>query len=438
MKLYTGDRGVIEYKPTDEDIVFVSDLDGGEQEKLLQKNDFYKNTNLRFREFLYIVSQHSNGKILRNWPVYYLDAVKLKNKIYFDRKDNKIDFELNTELVNAVKYGMQKNYETAFERIIYYYFKLCYLLNFDVPYAFVQFINKNAVAHYKKRIDRLNDIDFYNNNVSCYEFAAIFNKFINMEGCITDDILNREYGVNKHITSICIIDDVVFEFDPLSNGNDYRKVKAQESIINENGDFTCGICQWTYSEYEDVIREKILSVYEDVKEEIKLYPKTNKYTDDKISFLMNIVEHLNISEIKKNKLKKYLLQMISLPLSGIDYVGYVNKYIVNDLNEEFNNEIFLINLCSTINYCGFDYIVAIKLNDKYIYIKMDEYNNIDVLDKEELEKLFKELHLISVSKKDLIPGIDEKIQKDSNKRAFNEVIPNILDEVKTGKIYKKI
>lgn len=438
MKLYTGDRGVIEYKPTEEDIIFVSNLDGGEQEKLLQKNDFYKNTNLKFREFIYIVSENSNGKILRNWPVYYLDAVKLKNKTYFDRKDNKIDFEVNEDLIYSVKSGMKKNYDTAFERIIYYYFKLCYLLNFDVPYAFVQFINKNAVAHYKKRIDRLNDIDIYNNNVSCYEFAAIFNKFINMEGCITDDILNREYGVNKHITSICIIDDVIFEFDPLSNGNDYRKVKAMEDIENKSGDLTCGICQWTYSEYEDAIIEKILSIYEDIKEEIKLYHKNNKYTDDKIDFLLDIIEHLNISEIKKKKIEKYLLQIISLPLSGIDYVGYVNKYIANEINEQFNNEIFLINVCSTINYCGFDYILAIKLNDKYIYIRMDEYNNIDILDKEEVENLFKELHLISVSKKDLIPGIDEKIQMLSNKRAFNEVIPNILDEVKTGKIYKKI
>lgn len=91
------------------------------------------------------------------------------------------DVVISEDLRDYVTKGISSDF-SLLEKIIYIYIKLCRALTYDAEfYAGRQ---KGKVAEKHKDIMHIKDITLENNNVVCYEFNAIFSKFL------------HEYGIN--------------------------------------------------------------------------------------------------------------------------------------------------------------------------------------------------------------------------------------------------
>ncbi len=418
------------------------------------QKDYYQN--LTFNEYIYIffsvykqseyLSDTEKEKIDGIEEQYALDVAYIDdiNFAITESKDRKpAEFDINPLLLAELHKNMNPNYDTS-ERIYYYYFKLCILLELDIDYCFCSLISKyDNQSNYCKSANRLGNINSENNSACCFEFDAILDKLIKMEGEVTK--CNTFFGGSSHVYTEAIIDRKYHFFDAFKNigpnfvsGIDFVNVKLGK---NYNG-----IIDDVIAEANGVLsfNEKIYNVYCDVQREFSDRFNKKKFNKDDLDYCFSIIDKLNVKDIYKDKLKSYFSEFNKIPYSGATYFkAILDSGIIDDDDKD---KINLTGVCSNKDSCGLSFILSVlQDNGEFIYFVFGDNYGINVLNKDEITNAISDLELI-VCKKDncfrnpqgqlvvepnyrLIPGIDPHFQRSMNGVAREELLPKVFKRV---------
>lgn len=122
-----------------------------------------------------------------------------------------VDFLVDDGLMRELNRDISPNYSTN-EKIVYYYFNLCFLLEADIRYSFCSLINKEKVnLGFKKSSNNLSCINLENNQVCCFEFDAILGNIITSLG--GDVFKNSFTGRPFHVNTKALIGNSLLTFD---------------------------------------------------------------------------------------------------------------------------------------------------------------------------------------------------------------------------------
>lgn len=122
-----------------------------------------------------------------------------------------VDFLVDDGLMRELNRDISPNYSTN-EKIVYYYFNLCFLLEADIRYSFCSLIDKEKVnLGFKKSSNNLSCINLENNQVCCFEFDAILGNIITSLG--GDVFKNSFTGRPFHVNTKALIGNSLLTFD---------------------------------------------------------------------------------------------------------------------------------------------------------------------------------------------------------------------------------
>lgn len=445
---------------TEEDLYEIISLDEQSLQDMIRDDQANYKYGLSFNEYFYcclvafnkfdLLNNINKKKIVEINNKYYSSVhyIYLIDSMVSTNRDNYLpDFDISDDLLDALKMNMNPNYSTE-ERIIYYYFKLCFLLNADTKYNFCSLISTDFTKfNFKKSPNRLNEIDTINNEVICSEFNAILKKLIQLEG----GVVNAEnfFGTSAHSYTDAVINRHFYRFDayedPTQNSNKIRDIysvkmnNGYNGIITNLDDLSTG--NITHFAYID-------KIYHDVEREFDWHLDIDKFNESTLNYCFDIVDNLCIDDNTKNKIKYYFNYFNNIPLTGVDYFGtIINHY--SELNKKIDNDrLELVGVCSAIDDYDLSLILSVKdNNDNMIYFMFGRDDNIEIYTKEELTKLVNNDKII-VNRKTFfyndsdgimraceqyrfIPGIPKQIQVDGNKKAEKNLLPKVI-----SKIYK--
>ena len=122
-----------------------------------------------------------------------------------------VDFLVDDGLMRELNRDISPNYSTN-EKIVYYYFNLCFLLEADIRYSFCSLIDKEKVnLGFKKSSNNLSCINLENNQVCCFEFDAILGNIITSLG--GDVFKNSFTGRPFYVNTKALIGNSLLTFD---------------------------------------------------------------------------------------------------------------------------------------------------------------------------------------------------------------------------------
>ena len=193
MELYTKDGRNVDVEVTVWDIIEAISYNEDFVDKMIEENPSDYRYGLSFNEFLFLCLDLENPDILGEdvnafYKFYYRYFKEIQYIEYIhilvdkSNGDSLPDFEINPRLLEKLNENINPNYTTE-ERIVYYYFKLCFLLSIDNLYNFACLtFGEFGASNFKKAPNRLSEINDINNQAACFEFTAILDKLILMEG----------------------------------------------------------------------------------------------------------------------------------------------------------------------------------------------------------------------------------------------------------------
>ena len=274
------------------------------------------------------------------------------NKINETHNVNKEKIKLDEEFQNYILNSIPPNLNSI-EKAIYIYLKLCDTLTYDEEFYA---LNGKEELHKKhENIKRLESINLKNNNVICYEFNAIYSKFL--------DIININYETNASFENV------------FGGGHEDLIFKCYKYLVKADSTITTLI-------YSDIVNVKIgkklnglicQNINEKTRKEFnKILTKTyNNYLKEKeikfdelIIILKNMKENLNLEDRFMHLLK----MMDENKLNGLDAMSYIHQVIKLLFNtEEIKKYIKFIIL--RINYLEIKLCSIIEFkNNYYLYI----------------------------------------------------------------------
>lgn len=456
VSLCTYDRKKFDVEMTAEDYNKIRYCDFKSLNNLIMINFPNFEYGLTFNEYLFVwFETFKNDKNLADVDKQFIDKlselyypyveyVSIINDLVLHEKGEALDFKFNEELFNAIRKNMNPDYTPA-QRIIYSYFKLCFLLKGDTKYNFCYFISPERTRElFKKSANRLEEISPLNNEVSSFEFEALMNKIIRMEGSFAQ---TKEFnGNSQHVFVDSVINRIFFRFDPYvipigvasdNNCCDFETVKMD---LGYNG---------VVANYKDIEEGRITKysfiddIYLSVENEYRGRFRENKFSDEASGSCFDTIDKLDISEQLNLQLKTYFVQFDDCFLEGVDFYGYILKNFAPSIAAIENLD--LVGVCTNIDDCDLSLILSIKQNNgDYAYFMFGRNRDIDFFDKTQLEHLVLDGSVI-VQKKDsvnkfgssvdsdssynFIPGIDIDIQKMSNELATQNLLPKIMRDI---------
>ena len=454
MELYTKDGKFVEIGITVLDVLEVLSYPEEIIDKMIEEDLLNYKYGLSFNEFLFLCFDVKNPEILREYTdifnkfknkyssrVEYIEYISiLKEKSYrweFPR------FNIHPELLEKLNENMNPNY-TIEEKILYYYFKLCFLLGVDTKYNFACILFDELGAYnFKKSSNRLSTINTDNNEAACFEFAALLDKLIMMHDEV---VAGWPYtGDRQHVSSEAVINRTFYKFDALEDPHGKNKAyrdltnvklnKGYDGIIVGGDDYISGVN--SHLPYID-------KIYNDVQKEFSLFLHQTKFTSEIMVEFFSCLEKLNLGEKVKQVIKKYFIKFNRIPLKGVEYYIETLTTYRTMIENETSNSIKLTGVGSTIEGYDFKIVLSTKdKNDDYIYILFGSAS-IDVLNKNDMEQLLNSNKIIVTKSKEAIrnenghldylikyrtiPGIDEEFQIKMNKKAEKTVLWPMLQE----------
>lgn len=413
-------------------------------EKIEEDKRNYKGM-LSFNEYLYLcLSKFGNDFCLEDQVADRIKTIKQKymdkvNYVYlFDYviEENKRlypykcpDFDIDEDFVKFLNKNIDPNYNSD-ERILYYYFKMCALFEHDDRYLFTLLVSKKLnVTDFRKSSNRLSSLGPSNNRVSCFEFEAILNKLIRDEGQIAKIVPFT--GTSAHTYTEAIINKRYYAFDAFDSpvdstaigdlinvkmGNLYTGVVAnEEDLLNR---------ETTYYPYID-------KIYNDVCSELCFNKK--KFDPWEIENCFLAIDHLNVKDSLKSRLRSYFNKFNEYPLSS----GAFCLTLIRDRSFDFSDIIKMTCVCSTMNDYRLGFVLSVcQDNDQYMYFYFGEDDTIKVFNEEKMTELISDGKIIvSKTMKEsgtvyrIIPGIDPKLQKDMNYAAEQTILPKLFNDI---------
>lgn len=392
-------------------------------------------------EYLYVLSLYViQNKML--YPLYLDKAIYIKDKLFYIQKIDEIvrnnisekeklandkhpnykyDYKIDTELLEYILSGINKNYG-SFQKIIYYYFVCCNIFNTDSKLNYLSQINPYLAGKYRLSFDNLYKINLDNNDVTCFEIVEIIKALAKNEGMIVLDDNISNYGTRRHVTFEGVLDKTYIKLDPLNNVKPYNDMIGVKKNMPYNG---------IYVKKEQTLDSVIQNVYEDVQ---KRFLKTDnkRFTNKNINDVLTDINRINIDKDVKKSIKDIILMINNFKTKKIEYYTEIirNKQsIFNKTNGNVNVSVVLI------NDDKYTFSAILSTNSNF-YIKIDE-DKISLTNKEELIKQIENDSIIitrnrSSNKEEMynfIDGIDRNIQVKNNLRACNNLFPKLLKNI---------
>lgn len=392
-------------------------------------------------EYLYVLSLYIiQNKML--YPLYLDKATYIKDKLFYIQKideivrnnisekeklDNdkhpnyKYNYKIDTELLEYILSGINKNYN-SFQKVIYYYFACCNIFNTDSKLNYLSQINPYLAGKYRLPFDNLYRINLDNNDVTCFEIVEIIKALAKNEGMIVLDDNISNYGTRHHVTFEGVLDKTYIKLDPLNNVKPYNDMIGVKKNMPYNG---------IYVKKEQALDSVIQNVYEDVQ---KSFLKTDnkRFTNKNINDVLIDINRINIDKDVKKSIKDIILMINDFKTKKIEYYTEIirNKQsIFNKTNGNVKVSVILI------NDDKYTFSAILSTNSNF-YIKIDE-DKISLVNKEELVKQIENDNIIisrnrSSNKEKMynfIDGIDKNIQVKNNLRACNNLFPKLLKNI---------
>ena len=455
MELYTKDGKIVDIGITVLDVLEIMSYPEEIIDKMIEEDPIDYKYGLSFNEFLFFCLDIDNPEILNEYTdLFRKFQNKYSSKIEYIEyisilKEKSLrwefpEFNIHPELLEKLNENINPNY-TIEERILYYYFKLCFLLNVDTKYNFACILfDELGAFNFQKSSNRLSTINSDNNEAACFEFAALLDKLMIMHDQV---VAGWPFtGDRQHIWSEAVINRTFYKFDALEDphgrNKSYRDLtnvklnKGYDGIIVGGEDYMTGVN--SHLPYID-------RVYNDVQKEFSWFLQQTKFTPEVMSKFFSNLEKINLDEKVKQVIIKYFIKFNRIPLKGVEYYIETLTTYRTMLENETSNFIQLTGVGSTID--GYDFKVVLSTKDKnddYIYILFGgEY--IDILNKNDMIHLLDSNKIIITKSREFIrdenqkltsfvkyrtiPGIDEEFQKDKNKKAEKTVLWPMLQNV---------
>lgn len=447
--IYTKNRKLVEGIISLADLSELASLDIDSIEGMLLEDSPNYKYGLSFNEYLYVCFK---TMIEFDHLDYYFDystleklgqiSIRYKETLsyveYIDdalRRNQDIDFpnfEIHPELMDALNKNMDSSY-TGAEKIYYYYLKLCILLDPDLIQNFCFFISPyEAEKHFRKSSNRLSIITPTNNEASCFEFDSILTKLIDLNGGVA--FYNEFLGNAKHVSTVAIIDKIICGFDAYNPPEDAPEY-GRDIINMKNGFGNGGITLDSSSSFFCNL-DKWSSIYDVVLEEFKEYRERSKFSDEALANCFDIIDELNLSDLKKEKVKNSFNKMNKLPFSSVVFSGYV---LWNDIIEEEDFDwLKLIGVASNFDEFAVNIVCSVQQDDdNFVYFVFGEDDRIRAFNNSEMIELIEANKIIVNKNEDIdyekdeviktryyfLPGIDFGLQSQMNKVASLELIP---------------
>lgn len=455
VSFYTKDKGYVEVILSDNYFSDLLSMDYIGISEGLERDGLKDKDGITFEEYLYLCLtffekgfdfSSKDYKKLTSFKKYFLEGLEYLSFIddFLDRSKNVIslDFEINSELIDALKKNMNPNYNSK-ERIVYYYFKLCFLLEADVHYNFCNLISSfSNKINYEKSSNNLANITPSNNQVCCFEFDEIMKKLIEEENGV---VLKYKFsGSSQHVCTKSVIDKSFMMLDAFENpvnknvvGRDIINVRVNRGyngvVLNSDALLYGVIDNFSWVD----------KIYNDVQKEFDFCRSDSKFSQEQLKACFDIVDNINIDIELKNRIKTYFLEINKYPFAGVSFFGNVtNSHIVLKEDKE---KIALTGVCSYFDDCGLDVVMSIKQDDgKMIYFVFGDNMELNAYCSEEIEQMIYENKIIITHREILksdgenlvlderyffIPGISESVQKEGNRRAEDNLLPKVFKRI---------
>lgn len=308
----------------------------------------------------------------------------------------------NNDFKNEIIKNIPPNY-TNLEKSIYIYIKLCQLLSYDPKY----FVNRAKYKFEHEDFDNISKIGMEKNNVICYEFVTIYMEMLKDLGInvvtttefdlTTDEEDNIEISnfADKHSYLKYSIDGMTIFADSTTSvlSGDIINAKLNNPLIGLR-------CLSVEENKKSEFNNALSKVYDGLKMDNTIFKKYGKDVKDK-----SLVE----------KLKILFDDISNTSFNSTDFISYISSIkheLFNEIELDWNLKISFIGK----NKNGEQYPVAIfsvNTNDiknipndtiQYMYDPIDK--KVSKIEKEELERMFRDGDLFFIDRILNIPNID--------------------------------
>ena len=440
-RLYTSD-GIIEGNVTSCDFVNLFNYSDEKLSDSVENDEKNYKGALSFNEYLYFCLSKFDGDFGLNYEIVdRIGIIKQKymNKVSYIRTIDRIacdnqyykspDFEINDDLLKFLNETIDPNY-TSYEKILYYYFKMCSLFENDDRYLFALFISKilNSCC-FRKSPNRLSSLSPSNKHINCFEFEAILNKLIQKEGQITK--IAPFSGSSNHTFTETVMNKRYYAFDAFTSPIDATAVSDLANV--KMGNLYTGVI----ANEEDILNGEITyypyinKIYNDVCSELCFNKKKFEPWELEACFLA--IERLKVSASLKARLRGYFNKFNDYPLGS----GTFCLTLIRDKSFDFSDVIKMTCVCSTINDYRLGFVLSVcQDNDQYMYFYFGEDDTIKIFNEDKMTELISDNKII-VSKTvrgsefiyRIIPGIDPKLQKSMNNLAERTILPKLFNDI---------
>lgn len=405
-------------------------LEETDYNKILEETNYEELNNIPRECFIYALvsyfySNHITEKyfvpksILKRYNSLAMsDQVDISflNKILTSSKGIEL-IQINPLLKERVFQGMSKWY-TDLEKAIFIYIKLCKILTYDEEFYVY---NQRGDEH--KNIFQLTMITPDYNRVVCYEFNAIYAKFLS-ELNLNFEIQGGDFGTEfngNHASLQFRYDNYIIEADAVTNilHGDLMQVKLNQPLVgfrclNNNEQTQAQLKNIVTSVYQDVARQEgiiygveSMETIEDILSQYGIYNLDNTiHFSKKVSVLFDKMKHCHLEGINQYS---YLLQ---LRMILFDEEELKNNIEVNIIRYNGNVSTYPVAIITTnpihINCDSSD-------NSYFLYSYNHDFESIS---SKELNDCFQNRRFQYISNRDpRIPGIsDSNYSKQKNLR----------------------
>lgn len=335
-----------------------------------------------------------------------------------------VDFLVDDGLMRELNRDISPNYSTN-EKIVYYYFNLCFLLEADIRYSFCSLIDKEKVnLGFKKSSNNLSCINLENNQVCCFEFDAILGNIITSLG--GDVFKNSFTGRPFHVNTKALIGNSLLTFDSFDTLLDVDTKNKDINTVKVLGNYYGVSCDLND---KNIRYEWVNEVYRDVLDKYSSVLKS-KFDREDFDYYLDVIRQLDLNDELSERVISYFNKINSIDCSHT--VFYINVLKSPIVRVEDYERVRLTGVCSYRDEenCGLDIIMSIKQdNGSMVYFLFGDNCSLDIYSKEEIEEMFLNNQLIKIDKGYFVPGIDRSIQEESTRVAGSEIVPKVLEKV---------
>ena len=358
------------------------------------KTDYYLYALLRFVNEYNIIENYSlNNKITDNIKEIIKKDLYAINKLTETSYEIKEKYDININLKKDIVFSLPDDLNKL-EKAIYIYIKLCTKLTYDQEYFATNQLGNPHLRHSK--LENIKTIDFQNNEVVCYDFVAIYCKFLDMlklnYTVIPKEDNNSVFG-DGHVSILFRYDKYIIKVDSTKSilEGDLTFSKIGKDL---NGIYTLNNNIDTKKEFKETVNK----IYGEIKKE------------DNIESL----DHINVKDDASYfyKLNIFFMNLNRTNLKGIDAYVYAIE-LKNKIFKDSNNMKLLIisNNKTNNNKQAMPLLIIIAnpegLDNEYYntYYTYTDANRICLIGKEQIQQRINDNTFEYLDNDDIIPGI---------------------------------